>query len=97
MTEAEFKILLSDIDGAAAEQHTDLSLPENTVTVWFVNEWRKGIFDYRHAGNATGLEHAKMLAGRRHAVIRTTETGRKQIIVWKDGQWFDGYAEDDDE
>ena len=97
MTKADFQMVVSDIDRAAAERHIDLSLPENMVTVWLVDEWQRGKIEYRYLDSATGIGAAQITAGRRHVIIRTTETGRKQIIVWKDGQWLDGYAEDDEE
>jgi hypothetical protein len=95
MIKEEFQKIISDIDQAASQQGINLADPENTVTVWLWLECRKGSIEYRWHGKATGLEHAKMLAGLRQAIIRTTETGRVQIIVWKDQQWLDGYAEED--
>jgi hypothetical protein len=95
MTKEEFQRSISDIVQAASQQGINLADPENTVTVWLWLEYRKGSIEYRWHGNATGLEHAKMLAGPRQAIIRTTETGRVQIIIWKDRQWLEGYAEED--
>jgi hypothetical protein len=96
MTKEEFQKVISDIDQAASQQGINLAHAENTVTVWLLLEYRKGTIEYRWHGNATGLEHAKMLAGPRQAIIRTTETGRVQIIVWKDRNWIDGYAQEDE-
>src|ERR1039458_10611222 len=95
MTKEEFQKVISDIDRTASQQGINLADPENTVTVWLWLEYRKRDIEYSWHGNATGLEHAKMLAGPHKAIIRTTETGRVQIIVWKDWQWIDGYAEED--
>lgn len=96
MTEAEFQNIFSDIDRAATEQHIDVSLPENTTTVWLVREWQRGNVEYQYLDSVSGIGAAQVLAGRRHAIVRTTETGRRQIFVLKDGQVFDGYAEDDE-
>jgi hypothetical protein len=86
---------LSDIKSATSQLGIDLSAPENLWTVWFENGNRK--LKYSFFRRATSLEHAKLLAGRNDAIILTRETGRVQIIVWRDGEWSDGYAEEDDD
>lgn len=95
MTKSELKKLISYIDSEASKKHIDLSEPENINTVWLVSEYRKGSIEYRWAGRAPSIGAAEMLAGRRHAIFRTAEAGRTQILVWKDGRWVDGYGGDE--
>ena len=95
MNKSEFKTIIYALGQAASRQGINLEDPENTVTVWLRQEHRIGSVEYRWLGNATDIEHAKILAGPRHAIIRTSETGRVQIIVWQDRRWVDGYAEED--
>ena len=92
MTKPEFLTITSDIDRAASQQGIDVSDPANTFTVWLENP--RGSGKYFLHGKTGSLEGAKMLAGPLEAIIRTTKTGRLQIIVWKDRQWIDGYADE---
>jgi len=92
MTKQEFQTISSDIDREASRQAINLSDPANTFTVWLENP--RGSGNYLLHGRATTLEHAKLLAGPLEAIIRRTDTGRLQIIVWKDRKWLDSYADE---
>jgi hypothetical protein len=92
MTREEFRVVASDIDRAASQQRINLAEPANTFTVWCENE--RGSGEYALLGTAASLQRAMALAGQLEAVIRTTQIGRVQIVVWKDGKWFDAYADE---
>jgi len=90
MTDDQFRAILTAIDRQAEAEGVDFADPANIVTVWL--DWM-GTGKYEFHGAATGLAHAQMLAGRRQAIIRTTEAGRIQIYTWKDQRIVDSYSD----
>ncbi len=92
MTKQTFEQITAGIRRAASQQRINLAEPANTFTVWLENP--RGSGEYALHARAANLDDATRRAGRLEAVIRTTDTGRVHINVWKDGKWLDGYADE---
>jgi hypothetical protein len=92
MTKQEFEKVTSDLHRAASQHGINLADPANPSTVWIENPTGSG--EYSLFAQPRSLEQAMSLAGSLEVIIRTTQAGRVQIIVWKDSKWFDAYADE---